>query len=79
MQNRAAKLRSQNRAAKLQSLLFLHEMKAKRVKKIKSKTYRLLKKNRLKAKSSQLEMDPEAANEHAMKQECQRAEVYMYI
>ncbi|XP_024635071.1 uncharacterized protein C57A7.06 [Medicago truncatula] len=79
MQNRAAKLRSQNQAAKLQSLLFLHEMKAKRVKKIKSKTYRLLKKNRLKAKSSQLEMDPEAANEYAMKQECQRAEERMTL
>jgi len=71
---------AQNWNAKLRSLLFRHEMKAKHVKKIKSKTYhRLLKKDRLKAESSKLEMDPEAAKEYAMKQERQRAEVYMYI
>lgn len=70
----------QNRTAKLRSLLFRHEMKAKHVKKIKSKTYhRLSKKDRLKAESSQLEMDPEAANEYAMKQERQRAEERMTL
>ncbi|KAJ1406360.1 Small-subunit processome, Utp14 [Sesbania bispinosa] len=65
----------QNRIAKMRSLLFRHEMKAKHVKKIKSRTYhRLLKKDRLKAESSRIQMDPEAAKEYAMKQERQRAE-----
>lgn len=66
----------QNRIAKMRSLLFHHEMKAKRIKKIKSKTYhRLLKKDRLKTASAEIQMDPEAAKELAMKQEFKRAEV----
>jgi U3 small nucleolar RNA-associated protein 14 len=66
----------QNRLAKMRSLLFRHEMKAKRVKKIKSRTYhRLLKKDKRKASSADLEADPEAAEESAMKQEFKRAEV----
>lgn len=66
----------QNRIAKMRSLLFNHEMKAKRIKKIKSKTYhRLLKKDRLKTASAEIQMDPEAAKELAMKQEFKRAEV----
>lgn len=66
----------QNRLAKMRSLLFRHEMKAKHIKKIKSKTYhRLLKKDRLKAASAEMQMDPEAAKEQAMKQEFKRAEV----
>lgn len=61
----------------MRSLLFRHEMKAKHIKKIKSKTFhRLLKKDRLKAESSRMQMDPEAAKEYAMKQERERAEVY---
>ncbi|WVZ04887.1 hypothetical protein V8G54_018233 [Vigna mungo] len=49
----------QNRIAKMRSLLFHHEMKAKHIKKIKSRTFhRLLKKDRLKAESSQIQMDP---------------------
>lgn len=64
----------------MRSLLFRNELKAKHVKKIKSKTYhRLLKKDRLKAESSQPQMDPEAAKEYAMKQERLRAEVYICI
>lgn len=64
-----------NRIAKMRSLLFNHEMKAKRIKKIKSKTYhRLLKKDRLKTASAEIQMDPEAAKELAMKQEFKRAE-----
>lgn len=52
-------------------------MKAKHIKKIKSRTFhRLLKKDKLKAEASQIQMDPEAAKEYAMKQERQRAEVY---
>lgn len=65
----------QDRLAKMRNLLFRHEMKAKRVKKIKSKTYhRLLKKDRLKAAATEIEMDPEASKELAMKQEFKRAE-----
>ncbi|XP_027178713.1 U3 small nucleolar RNA-associated protein 14 homolog A [Coffea eugenioides] len=65
----------QNRLAKMRSLLFRHELKAKRIRKIKSKTYhRLLKKDRLKATAAAMEMDPEAAKELAMKQEFKRAE-----
>ncbi|KAL3358506.1 hypothetical protein AABB24_015560 [Solanum stoloniferum] len=59
----------------MRSLLFRHEMKAKRVKKIKSKVYhRLLKKDRLKQAGTTIETDPEAAKEQAMKQEFKRAE-----
>lgn len=66
----------QNRIAKMRSLLFRHEMKAKHIKKIKSKTYhRLLKKDRVKGASAHIEMDPDAAKELAMKQEFKRAEV----
>lgn len=65
-----------DRIAKMRNLLFHHEMKQKHIKKIKSKTYhRLLKKDRLKAFSAQMEMDPEAAKEQARKQEFKRAEV----
>lgn len=66
--------------AKMRNLLFKHEMKAKRVKKIKSKTYhRLLKKDRAKAAQASIQMDPEAAKEHAMKLEYKRAEVTFCI
>lgn len=66
----------QNRLAKMHSLLFRHEMKAKRIKKIKSKTYhRLLKKDRLKAADIDMQTDPELAKELARKQEFERAEV----
>lgn len=66
----------QDRLAKMRNLLFRHEMKAKRVKKIKSKTYhRLMKKDKLKAAASEIEMDPEAAKELAKKQEFKRLEV----
>jgi hypothetical protein len=70
----------QNRIAKMRSLLFRHETKAKHIKKIKSKTYhRLLKKDRLKTAAGQIEMDPEAAKEQAFKQEFKRAEVNTVI
>lgn len=69
-------LEERNHVAKMRSLLFRHEMKRKRIKKIKSKTYhRLLKKDRLKAASAEMLMDPEAAKEEARKQEFKRAEV----
>ncbi|CAN4121664.1 unnamed protein product [Withania somnifera] len=65
----------QDQLAKMRSLLFRHEMKAKRVKMIKSKVYRrLLKKDRLKQAGTAIETDPEAAKEQAMKQEFKRAE-----
>uniref|UniRef100_A0A2N9E4P4 Uncharacterized protein n=1 Tax=Fagus sylvatica TaxID=28930 RepID=A0A2N9E4P4_FAGSY len=70
----------QNRIAKMRSLLFRHETKAKHIKKIKSKTYhRLLKKDRLKTAAGQIEMDPEAAKEQAFKQEFKRAEERMRL
>ncbi|KAG6593204.1 hypothetical protein SDJN03_12680, partial [Cucurbita argyrosperma subsp. sororia] len=70
----------QNRIAKMRSLLFRHETKAKHIKKIKSKTYhRLLKKDRVKGASAHIEMDPDAAKELAMKQEFKRAEERMTL
>lgn len=60
----------------MRSLLFRHELKMKRIKKVKSKVYhRMMKKDRLKASSHEMLMDPEAAKEQAMKQEFKRAEV----
>lgn len=51
-------------------------MKSKHIKKIKSKTFhRLLKKDRLKAASSDYEIDPEAVKELARKHEYERAKV----
>ncbi|XP_044508878.1 U3 small nucleolar RNA-associated protein 14-like [Mangifera indica] len=73
-------LEDRNHIAKMRSLLFRHEMKRKRIKKIKSKTYhRLLKKDRLKAASAESLMDPEAAKEEARKQEFKRAEERMTL
>ncbi|KAJ6404185.1 hypothetical protein OIU84_012382 [Salix udensis] len=70
---------SRNHIAKMRSLLFRHEVKMKRVKKIKSKTYhRLLKKDRLKG-SVGIPMDAEEAKELAMKQEFKRAEERMTL
>lgn len=70
---------SRNHIAKMRSLLFRHEVKMKRVKKIKSKTYhRLLKKERLKG-SVGMPMDAEEAKELAMKQEFKRAEERMTL
>lgn len=70
----------QERLAKMRSFLFCHEMKAKRIKKIKSKTYhRLLKKDRKKAAEAAIQMHPEAAKELAMRQEFKRAEVIRYL
>lgn len=60
----------------MRSLLFRHEVKMKRLKKIKSKTYhRLLKKDRQKSTFAEIQMNTEAAKELAMKQEFKRAEV----
>ncbi|KAL5857809.1 hypothetical protein ACOSQ3_005267 [Xanthoceras sorbifolium] len=73
-------LEDRNHIAKMRNLLFRHEMKRKRIKKIKSKTYhRLLKKDRLKAASAEMLMDPEAAKEEARKQEFKRAEERMTL
>ncbi|CAK9157266.1 unnamed protein product [Ilex paraguariensis] len=67
---------SPDRLARMHILLFCHEMKAKRVKKIKSRTYhQLLTKDRFKAVVTVMEIDPEAAKELVMKQEFKRAEV----
>ncbi|KAL3845670.1 hypothetical protein ACJIZ3_003073 [Penstemon smallii] len=70
----------QDQLAKMRSLLFRHEMKAKRIKKIKSKTYhRLMKKDRKKSAEAAVHFDPEAAKELAMKQEFKRAEERMTL
>ncbi|CAK7348320.1 unnamed protein product [Dovyalis caffra] len=72
-------INNQNHIAKMRGLLFRHEVKMKRVKKIKSKTYhRLLKKDRLKG-SVGMPMDAEEAKELAMKQEFKRAEERMTL
>lgn len=69
-------MKHRNHVAKMRSLLFRHEMKQKRIKKIKSKTYHRLKnKDKLKVESAEMLMDPEAAKEQARKQEFKRAEV----
>ncbi|PWA36955.1 Small-subunit processome, Utp14 [Artemisia annua] len=65
----------QDRLAKMRNLLFHHEVKAKRIKNIKSKTYRRLsKKDRLKATDNEVEMNPDVAKELAEKEEFRRAE-----
>lgn len=70
----------QGRLAKMRNLMFRHELKAKHIKKIKSKTYhRLLKKERIKAGLGETPNDPEAAKEYAMKQEFKRAEERMTL
>ncbi|XP_057808764.1 uncharacterized protein LOC131023240 [Salvia miltiorrhiza] len=70
----------QERLAKMRDLLFRHELKAKRVKKIKSKTYhRLLKKDKAKSAEASIRMDPEAAKDHAFKREAKRAEERMTL
>ncbi|XP_062088871.1 uncharacterized protein LOC133795434 [Humulus lupulus] len=70
----------QNRIAKMRSLLFRHELKAKHIKKIKSKTFhRLLKKDKLKAASSESVMDPEASKDMARKHEYDRAKERMTL
>ncbi|KAI3697887.1 hypothetical protein L6452_30987 [Arctium lappa] len=65
----------QDRLAKMRNFLFRHELKSKRIKHIKSKTYRrLLKKDKSKAAATEIEMNPDAAKELAEKQEFKRAE-----
>ncbi|ESQ37900.1 hypothetical protein EUTSA_v10028424mg [Eutrema salsugineum] len=63
--------------AKMRSFLFRHELKSKRIKKIKSRTYRRLKNKDLKKSAVGALMDPEMAKEEAMKQEAQRVEERM--
>lgn len=70
----------QNYLAKMRSLLFRHEMKAKHIKNIKSKTYhRILKKQRQKTASAETDIDPEEAKVLAIKQEFKRAEERMTL
>jgi hypothetical protein len=63
----------QQRLSKMRSLLFQHEAKAKRVAKIKSKTFRRLDKS--KKMRDFMETDEEAVKEAGLKQEQKRAEV----
>ncbi|GMI69439.1 hypothetical protein like AT4G02400 [Hibiscus trionum] len=73
-------MKHRDHVAKMRSLLFRHEMKQKRIKKIKSKTFHRLKnKDKLKVASVEMLMDPEAAKEQARKQEFKRAEERMTL
>jgi U3 small nucleolar RNA-associated protein 14 len=69
----------QERLAKMRNLLFRHEAKAKRLKKIKSKTYhRLLQKDqksKAEIDAATAGVDPEAAKAAAIKREFNRAQV----
>lgn len=60
----------------MRSLLFQHEAKAKRIAKIKSKTFHRLDKDR-KMKSFK-DTDEEAVKEAALKQEASRVEVCLF-
>lgn len=68
------------RLARMRSLLFRSELKPKRVKKMKSKTYHRLMLNSEQRKKRLLdpseELDPEGAKAAAVKQELKRAQVY---
>ena len=61
----------------MRSLLFQHEAKARRVAKIKSKTFRRLDKS--KKMRDFMETDEEAVKEAALKQEEKRAEVWHFF
>ncbi|XP_048604812.1 U3 small nucleolar RNA-associated protein 14-like [Brassica napus] len=60
-------------------LLFRHELKSKRIKKIKSTTYHRLKNKDLKNSSLGALMDPEMAKEEAMRQEAKQVEEHMTL
>ncbi|CAN6844851.1 unnamed protein product [Brassica oleracea] len=62
-----------------QILLFRHELKSKRIKKIKSTTYHRLKNKDLKNSSLGALMDPAMAKEEAMRQEAKRVEEHMTL
>lgn len=69
-------IKDRNHSAKMRSLLFRQDLKSKRIKKIKSKTYhRLKKKDLMKSAVGGALMDPERAKEEAMIQEARRVEV----
>ncbi|XP_048612442.1 U3 small nucleolar RNA-associated protein 14-like isoform X1 [Brassica napus] len=72
-------IKDHNHIAKMRSLLFRHEFKSKRIKKIKSKTYHRLKNKDLKNSSLGALMDPEMAKEEAMRQEAKRVEERMTL
>lgn len=72
-------IKDHNHIAKMRSLLFRHEFKSKRIKKIKSKTYHRLKNKDLKNSSLGALMDPEMAKEEAMRQEAKRVEVSLKL
>ncbi|KAJ0229907.1 U3 ribonucleoprotein [Hirschfeldia incana] len=70
-------IKNRDHIAKMRNLLFRHELKSKRIKKIKSKTYHRLKNKDLKNSSLGALMDPEMAKEEAMRQEAKRVEERM--
>lgn len=68
-------IKKRNHIAKMRSMLFRVDLKSKRIKKIKSKTYHRLKINDLKKSGVGALMYPEMSKEEAKKQEMRRAEV----
>ncbi|KFK30830.1 hypothetical protein AALP_AA6G031200 [Arabis alpina] len=71
-------IKDRNHSAKMRSLLFRQDLKSKRIKKIKSKTYhRLKKKDLMKSGVGGALMDPEMAKEESRKQEFERLEERM--
>ncbi|CAA7033705.1 unnamed protein product [Microthlaspi erraticum] len=71
-------INDRNHIAKMRSLLFRHEVKFKRIKKIKSKTYHRLKNKDLKSAVDTL-LDPKIAKEEALRQEVKRVEERMTL
>ncbi|CAN8288772.1 unnamed protein product [Cochlearia groenlandica] len=73
-------IRNRDARAKTRSLLFRHDLKCKRLKKMKSKLFRRLRNKDLKKSAvGGPPMDPEMAKEEAMKQEAKRVEERMTL
>lgn len=68
-------IKRRNHVAKMRSMLFRVDLKSKRIKKIKSKTYHRLKNKDLNKSGVGAFMDPEMAKEEAKKQEVRRVKV----
>ncbi|ESQ40396.1 hypothetical protein EUTSA_v10015339mg [Eutrema salsugineum] len=66
-------IKFRNHMDKMRSVLFRDELKSKRIKKIKSKTYNRLKYKDPKKSGVEASMDPEVAKKEAMEQEARRA------
>ncbi|KAG7550009.1 hypothetical protein ISN45_Aa06g008420 [Arabidopsis thaliana x Arabidopsis arenosa] len=72
-------IKRRNHVAKMRSMLFRVDLKSKRIKKIKSKTYHRLKNKDLNKSGVGAFMDPEMAKEEAKKQEVRRVKERMTL